>query len=170
MKTCSRCEKQKEFSEFIKDEKRKDGYMNQCRPCRNEVSAKRYAEKRNEIALMRLKQRSENRHVAREYTKAWSEANPLKRSAARQAYRARKRGADGSHSAQDIQQLLVLQKGRCAMCGDDIRKAFQVDHIQALSRGGSNDRLNLQLLCGGCNASKGPRDVIDVAQRMGRLL
>lgn len=170
MKTCSRCEREKEFSEFIKDEKRRDGYMNQCKPCRNEVSAKRYAKKRDEIALKRLKQRGENRHVAREYAKVWSQANPLKRSAARQAYRARKRGADGSHSAEDIQQLLVLQKGRCAMCSDDIRKAFQVDHMQALSRGGSNDRLNLQLLCRSCNASKGARDAIEVAQRMGRLL
>ena len=170
MKTCSRCGREKEFSEFIKDEKRKDGYMNQCKPCRNEVSAQRYAKKKDEIALKRLKQRSENRQVLRAYTKAWSLANPLKRSASRQAYRARKRGANGSHCAKDIEQLLQLQKGRCAMCGDDIRKAFQVDHIQALSRGGTNDRLNLQLLCGSCNASKGARDAIEVAQRMGRLL
>lgn len=170
MKTCTRCGFEKELLEFPKDRSRKDGHVSHCKVCRQELSAVRYAEKRDEIQAQRLGYRSANRHLAREYTKEWSAANPLKRKAAKQAYRARKRGADGAHTGEDIATLLTLQKGRCAMCADDIKKTFQVDHIVPLAMGGTNDRLNLQLLCGSCNASKGARDPLLVAQRLGRLL
>lgn len=40
---------------------------------------------------------------------------------------------------------------------NDIGKAGHVDHILARSRGGQNHLSNLQLLCQGCNTSKGAR-------------
>lgn len=35
MKSCSKCGKQKILEEFRKDKYQKDGYTNQCKPCRN---------------------------------------------------------------------------------------------------------------------------------------
>lgn len=170
MKVCRCCGVSKSLGEYAKDSGRKDGHVAQCKECRAEIAAIRYRAKREEILARRLPQREANRDAARAFTAAWSAANPLKRAVSRQAYRARKRGAVGQHTDADVRELLDLQKGRCAMCAKDIRKSFQIDHVLPLALGGSNDRLNIQLLCGPCNASKGPRDPLDVARRLGRLL
>lgn len=37
-KICIRCEKEKEFSEFSRGKKSKDGYRNQCKTCLNELA------------------------------------------------------------------------------------------------------------------------------------
>jgi hypothetical protein len=43
--------------------------------------------------------------------------------------------------------------GRCVACGGKERLEF--DHVIPLARGGANTARNLQLLCEGCNRSKG---------------
>ncbi len=44
---------------------------------------------------------------------------------------------------------------RCRYCGSNLYP--EIDHIIPLSRGGTNDPSNLQVLCRGCNAQKGAR-------------
>ena len=46
------------------------------------------------------------------------------------------------------------QKWRCAHCRQLLPASFQIDHIQALHKGGDNNRRNLQALCPNCHASK----------------
>jgi hypothetical protein len=55
----------------------------------------------------------------------------------------------------DSVRLFVWQRdqGRCVKCGSQERLEF--DHIIPLIKGGSNTERNLQLLCEGCNRSKG---------------
>lgn len=170
MKQCRQCGVVKGLVDFARDKSKADGHVNQCKECRNAYSKVRYETKKPEIMEKKAIYRSLNRHLARENTARWAAENPLMRRASKASYRARKRGAAGAHTADDVRELLELQKGKCAMCTTDIRASFQIDHIQPLARGGTNDRLNLQLLCGHCNASKGARDPLLVARSLGRLL
>ncbi|OKO69265.1 hypothetical protein AC628_33740 [Bradyrhizobium sp. NAS96.2] len=66
--------------------------------------------------------------------------------------------------------LIKQQKRRCAYCRTKLTLDYHVDHILALSRGGSNDRTNLQILCEPCNLAKHAKDPLDFARSLGRLL
>lgn len=84
--------------------------------------------------------------------------------------RARVRGVEGNHTVQQIADLLVVQRGRCAICRRDIRKTFHADHVVPIKTGGSNYISNIQLLCPPCNQSKGAKDPIVFMQSLGRLI
>lgn len=104
------------------------------------------------------------------YMAEWRAKNPEKRAQHQRDHRARKRAAPGSHTVADVNRLFVLQRGKCGVCRQPLPKPFHVDHIQALARGGSNDAVNLQLLCGPCNTSKHAKDPIAFMQSRGYLL
>lgn len=70
-------------------------------------------------------------------------------------YRARKAGAEGSHTWGDIQEKWREQHGFCALCGQIMSGGFHVDHIIPLSKGGSDYPDNIQLACPPCNIGKG---------------
>jgi 5-methylcytosine-specific restriction endonuclease McrA len=79
--------------------------------------------------------------------------------------RARLRGAGGTHTELDICTLFVEQQGQCAAphCCTAITlrgpHKCHIDHIKAISRGGSNRASNLQLLCRRCNLAKGAKSM-----------
>lgn len=114
----------------------------------------------------RLKNPAKVRDIFRE----WSLENPEKVRAKDRNRRARKRAALGSHTAKDIIDIFKQQNGKCAYCAIKFGKKYQVDHIVALAKGGSNDRRNLQLLCSPCNGKKSAKDPLDFARELGRLL
>lgn len=100
---------------------------------------------------------------------AYRRANVAMRRACDARRRARKLGSDGSYTAQDVEVLLVLQRWRCVDCGASLRGGYQIDHIEPLARGGSNEKTNVQLLCRPCNQRKSSKDPIVHAQSLGRL-
>ncbi len=53
----------------------------------------------------------------------------------------------------------VMQRDRntCKSCGENRRSELTIDHKIPRSRGGSNDKRNLQVLCRRCNHAKGDR-------------
>lgn len=56
------------------------------------------------------------------------------------------------------QQLYGQQSGNCAGCGTHFEaRHLEVDHIIAVSKGGTDHISNLQLLCANCNRIKGDR-------------
>jgi 5-methylcytosine-specific restriction endonuclease McrA len=155
---------------------------------REQILAKRRAARAISLEEHREKERkryAENASRYRETKKEWVRANPLKTAAKQKKWRkgksdliaayshvrrARKRGAVGTYTPADVQNIRKLQRDRCALCSVKLHGAGHVDHIIALSRGGSNSKENLQLLCAPCNYAKGPRDQIDFVRQMGRLL
>jgi 5-methylcytosine-specific restriction endonuclease McrA len=117
--------------------------------------------------------RLENPERHRELFTQWVAANPERYKAALKArgqrYRARKLAAAGEFTSQQIKDLHALQRGKCPVCKGDLGK-FHIDHVIALSRGGSNDIGNIQLLCKPCNLKKHAKDPIQFMQEQGFLL
>lgn len=105
-----------------------------------------------------------------EKIKSWRKANPEKLKAIRQNRRARELNAPGTHTSADIRELFTLQKGKCPVCKTSINDGYHIDHVMPLARGGSNDKLNLQLLCQPCNNQKHAKHPIDFMQSKGFLL
>lgn len=142
----------------------------------------------------------ENREKVREMKRSWQRRNaercylatkksdakyPEKRAAARAAWlsvsvektrqyartrRALKKSIPGSHSEFDVADIRAWQRDKCACCRVPLRGRGEVDHIIALSNGGSNDRRNLQLLCVTCNRSKATRVPEEFMRMRGYLL
>jgi 5-methylcytosine-specific restriction endonuclease McrA len=69
--------------------------------------------------------------------------------------KAKRKGAEGKFTAEDVERIYQSQSGLCVGCGADLSASCQIDHKIPLSRGGSNWPSNLQLLCQPCNRSKG---------------
>lgn len=114
---------------------------------------------------------AQNPHLQKERTTKWAGANPTAVCVRQSRRRARKRGAEGNHTKEDVADILKLQKGKCAYCRTKLSAKFDIDHIVPLYLGGSNARTNLQIACVPCNRSKSAKHPIDFArQKFGLLL
>lgn len=102
--------------------------------------------------------------------KEWLTKNPHKRREHEATRRAKKLGVDERYTAADVNALLKLQRSRCVYCRQSMKSKFHVDHIMPLSKGGTNGRRNIQLLCQTCNQTKHARHPVDYAQSRGLLL
>lgn len=71
--------------------------------------------------------------------------------------RVRKLDAAGSHTAEEVAQMLRDQGGVCAYCEVDLSGRIEVEHMVPLSRGGSDGWENLAIVCHPCNARKHTR-------------
>jgi 5-methylcytosine-specific restriction endonuclease McrA len=199
-KTCKKCGEIKPFSMFYANNGGKHGLRSNCKQCQDVMTvawAKANAEKLKAIKAAsylanakRISERDSAKHAANpekqrarsaakyaanpEKAKAanadWAKRNPEARSAHARNRRAIKRKAEGAHTASDIRALLALQKCMCVVCKTNIKDSYHVDHIQPLSKGGGNDKHNLQLLCPACNLQKHAKHPVDFMQSRGFLL
>jgi 5-methylcytosine-specific restriction endonuclease McrA len=134
------------------------GLSTECRACLKKRSALHY---------------KQNKPRYRELAIQWKTANPEKSRhiacAMASRYRARKLSAGGSHTVADVLNILASQKRRCVYCMTVLTK-YHVDHIEPISKGGSDDKYNLQILCPRCNRQKSAKPPIQFAQESGLLL
>lgn len=65
---------------------------------------------------------------------------------------ARKKNAEGSHTLQEWEDLIIKFDNKCAFCKQ--AKKLTKDHIIPLSKGGSDFITNIQPLCKNCNSKK----------------
>lgn len=147
----------------------------------------------------RLANRERNRDRIRAVTKAWEEAHKEERRIYRQKYyaanrdrisnyhkaysrnnrqlfrgydnlrRERVRRANGHHTIAQIRTLYRQQNGLCAYCQKELRNKYHRDHIEPLSRGGTNGIENIQLLCPACNLAKWAKDPVVFMRERGFL-
>lgn len=83
--------------------------------------------------------------------------NPESIRAAWHRFYARKKAAPGSFTAEEWDALCRKYGRKCLACGK--KRKLTVDHVVALSNGGTNDISNIQPLCGPCNSSKGAQTI-----------
>lgn len=159
-----------------------------CVTCYDRVLAAYRTNNKGRIRESDRIHRAANAQIHRDRDTAWRNANiDAVREADRLRYlntdrdqlrkhrrdrKARQRNAPGSHTLAEIKAMLVAQKFRCAACPADIRsnKTRHLDHIQPLSKGGSQDLENLQWLCIPCNLNKAAKDPVAWAASRARLV
>jgi 5-methylcytosine-specific restriction endonuclease McrA len=99
----------------------------------------------------------------------WRRENPERAKSIARAGSINRRAIErnvGKISASDVR--FIRAKRQCAACGQ-INARMEIDHIVALSRGGTNHRSNLQLLCRPCNRSKWANDAETWAREKGYI-
>lgn len=133
-----------------------------------------YAANKEVIAAKKRDRHAASPEKAAAISRRWLLENPDKAAANNRNRRARKRSANGRHTAEDVNAIFESQRGMCASCPAKLIKSgknrYHVDHIVPLIRGGSNDKYNIQCLCPSCNMRKNAKDPMEWAKQNGRLL
>lgn len=173
MKICKICGIFKSDSEFNRHPGTRDRLDSRCKECKkssyiknkDEILARQKIRRESNSDEVKARNRisqakylKKNKDACYGRIKDWSKRNPERVNVKTRNYVARKRNAEGSHTSQDIAEILLSQDGKCKACGVDVMDGYHVDHIVALINGGSNWPANLQILCPSCNTSKGAKD------------
>ena len=137
---------------------------------RKEQAKRDYERRRERILAYNREYGQKNRERRSAYLKEYREKNPELIAAHKRRYKAMKRGAEGSHTGDDVLALFKAQRGKCGYCRTSLKGGYHVDHIKPLSKRGSNKKTNLQLLCEACNLKKHALDPIEFANRIGLLV
>lgn len=117
-----------------------------------QAADKKNIEKRNSDPILLEKRREQNRRAARK-----RRPTPEDERIRRHKRRARKNDNGGSFTRDEWVILCAQYENRCLCCGES--KPLTMDHVIALSSGGSNSITNIQPLCHECNSKKGTKTI-----------
>lgn len=170
MKECSSCLEIKPLTDFYKGRR-------QCKSCRSRKNAEWYQkdpEKRrekhkewrdNSKDYLKSKRKREwvklkedpdklkaHNEKVRPYNREWAKTDKG-RASHLNSVRNRRAKLKKSEGFNCWRTCLEIYNYQCAWCGSNER--LELDHIQPLTRGGSNWQFNTQPLCRSCNSSKG---------------
>ena len=169
MKTCYLCKKSQNFDQFI--QKRNNTHYNMCKTCVSSILSQKKNKKRLHhteshrtcyLCLRLLEVQNFTRRSTGTYFSACKECN---KNVFAHRRRARMNEAEGSFTTEEWNNL-VQKTSNCPLCKrkwEEIpvpkgrKSVITRDHIQPISKGGSNNIDNIQPLCYSCNSKKGDR-------------
>jgi len=140
------------------------------REARRRYARELYQKNREEISLKRRASYAVNPEPILEMNRTWREQNKAKVKIKDSIKSHRRRAAEGEFTQADLDAIRKAQKDKCAYCRAKLRGCGHLDHIKAVSRGGSNWPRNLQWLCAPCNMKKHDKSPEDFARSLGRLI
>lgn len=158
-KLCPRCEEIKPATTeyFARHKLKSDGFNANCKECNRRYKVKN----RKKVAEWTRRYYQTNKERIDQATRDYRQKTKDQRRGMRRAEvrrrQARKRNAEGTHTAADVERQYKAQKGRCYYCKVKVGKTYQVDHVIPLSRDGSNGPENIVIACVHCNESKGAK-------------
>ena len=179
-KTCNGARDAKRWRNNPKRREQNASYVANAREDRRKKASKHYYENRERHIENNRKWAEKNKakvkrdrkakywrdpEKARAATIAWNRENPEKVLEHSRNKRARRRGAEGTHTAEDVAKQFELQGGRCYWCGEPV-DAYHIDHRFPLSKGGSNGPENIVVSCPECNMAKKAATPLEFAGRM----
>lgn len=89
----------------------------------------------------------------------------MKEAVIRHKRRAQEKAAEGFYTHEDILRIYEEQEHRCVYCGItlywSIDYDIHIEHIEAISKGGTNWPDNIVLSCETCNLSKGDKELTE---------
>ncbi len=127
---------------FVRNSRMASGLTGTCRECNNKQRNRRRANDPDRVKRDRQRFYRKNK----EKYAAWGAA-----------YYGRSKGAEGTHTRDEVWQMYEDQGGLCAYCEAPLFGTFDLDHMMPLVRGGRDDWTNLAATCPACNRSKGRR-------------
>jgi 5-methylcytosine-specific restriction endonuclease McrA len=171
MKTCCRCNLELPITEFGIRKKSPDSLRAFCKTCQKAENA---AYRANRPEYNKAYQ-AERKAALAQYYKDYRAANYEVIRARNLRRRAREQQAGDPITAAVVRQIWHRQNGLCMLCRKNIGDkpgqpwAYHLDHIMPLSKGGTNDPINLQALCPPCNIWKSNKLPHEVAEELGKL-
>lgn len=134
---------------------------------------KKWAEENKEkVYATTLIWRKQNRDKVNAITKRWMSKNQDRIRVYWQNKRVKRKLHIGDErlSPGIAKKLYMLQRGKCACCGEPLGSDYHLDHIMPLALGGTNTDDNIQLLRSTCNQQKHAKHPIDFMRQRGFLL
>jgi 5-methylcytosine-specific restriction endonuclease McrA len=174
-KQCSKCRKEKPFTQFAKNKTTSDGWSAWCKQCHNEYKAKYRVDNPEKVYLSNSKWKAANREKVYEKnrrlrianrekelarTRRWNKNNLDKKRELNRKRRAIQNGNGGKITSTEEKWLFEFYDYTCLCCGRrEPEIKLTLDHVKSIKDGGRNTIENAQPLCGSCNSSKGARHI-----------
>lgn len=151
-KKCLKCGILKEFSEFPKHKKVKDGHENTCKECKNARSRQWAKENRERANETRMRSYYNNIEAEHARNNEWKRNNRDKCNAHKANRKAMKHALPYTTSADTWLDVIMEYNCKCAITGKDV---FDLEHFIPLSWGhGGSLKNNIYPMDSSLNSSK----------------
>lgn len=143
------------------DPERQKRYYRETLEDRRAYNRAYYRVHRDRIKAQVAAYKEANADKARAAVRRWNQTHKPEKLIHSRRYKASKRAATGRHTLSEVWELVESQDWLCAYCEIPLFGEFHVDHMTPLSRGGSDDSMNLAIACADCNLRKGNKTAVE---------